>query len=87
MSRIDLVPTDVIINAHNSLTLFCLFWFLVVGKKGIRTSPNPEIPTQDRRASFDGCEGANPPLAVGRIPETFHAVPYCAADALKREGG
>ena len=49
-----------------------------------RTSPNPEIPTQDGRASFDGCEGADPSLAVGRVPEAFHAVPYCAADALEK---
>ena len=63
---------------------FLIYW---CGKKVLRTSPNPKIPTQDWRAGFDSCEGADPPLAVGRVPETFHAVPYCAADALEQRRG
>ena len=69
------------------MNLLLLFWFLLVGKGRIRTSPNPKIPTQDWRTGFDGCKGADPPFTVGRIPEAFHTVPYCAADALERGEG
>lgn len=82
MSRTDLVTANIVNTHHKPLTPFC---FVFVARKRTRTSPNSEIPTQDRRTSFDGCEGSDPSLAIRRIPETFYAVPHCAANALERE--
>lgn len=52
-----------------------------------QTAPDPEIASQDWRAGFYGCEGADATFAVGGVAEAFYAVPDCATDTLCKKAG